>query len=156
LLSKRRWTKEAAVIATTIPSKSGSPVWMFFLAALAALGLAWAWSGAGRTIRMQTRAPSNAEFVQLKPQDDARIVLEVVQSAEPRIAGILLEKYDETHYSRSHREAEVVWGKSTKFVMGKAEDVHRGAIIHVSGKVAAERSVSAEQIVILTGYVEVK
>jgi len=40
--------------------------------------------------------------------------------------------------------------------MGKAEDVRAGAVVHVTGKMAADRSVQATQIVILTGYVQVK
>ena len=44
----------------------------------------------------------------------------------------------------------------TGIVMGKAEDIHAGAVIHVTGKTASHRSVRAKQIVILTGYVQVK
>jgi hypothetical protein len=41
-------------------------------------------------------------------------------------------------------------------VMGKAEDIRAGAIVHVTGKVARDRRVQAKQIVILSGYVQVK
>lgn len=142
--------------ANTISVKSGRPMWIFMLAALAALSLAFVWSGAGRMMRMQTRAASHSEFLQLKPQDSAKIVVEVSEATEGRIHGKLLEKQDETHYTRTANAAEVVWGKDTALVMGKVEDIRAGAIVHVTGKVAADRSVQAQQIVILTGYVQVK
>lgn len=53
-------------------------------------------------------------------------------------------------------KAEVDWGKDTAIVLGKAEAMHTGAVIHVTGTMAADHSVQAKQIVILTGYVQVK
>ena len=142
--------------ANAVSVKSGRPVWVFILAALAVLSLVFVWSGAGRMMRMQTQAASHSEFLQLKPQDSAKIVVEVTEASEARIHGNLLEKQDETHYARTGNTAEVAWGKDTALVMGKAEDIRAGAIVHVTGKVAADRSVQAQQIVILTGYVQVK
>ena len=136
--------------------KSTRPMWILMLAALAALSLVYVWGGAGKMLRMQTQAANNAEFAQLKPEDDAKIVLEVAETTAGRIRGKLLERQDETHYARTGKPAEVAWGKDTAFVMGKAEDVRAGAIVHVTGKVAADHSVAAQQIVILTGYVQVK
>ena len=96
----------------------------------------------------------------LKPEDDAKIAIEVTETSggdsDRRIRGKLLEKRDETHYTRTSNPAEITWGKETALVMGKAEDVHSGAILHVTGKMSADRSVRAKQIVILTGYVQVK
>ena len=136
--------------------KRSRPLWIFLLAGLAVLSLVFVWSGAGRMMRMQAHAASHSEFLQLKPQDNAKIVLEVAEMSEGRIRGTLLEKQDETHYARTGNAAEVAWGKDTAVVMGKAEDIRAGAIVHVTGKVAADRSVQAQQIVILTGYVQVK
>ena len=142
--------------ATSTSIKSGRPVWIAMLAVLAALSLAFVWREAGRMMRMQTRAASNAEFAQMKAQAEARIVVEVTEAAEGRIHGKLLEKDDETHYRRTANPADIAWGKDAKIVMGKAEDIHRRAIVHVTGKVAADHSVQASQIVVLTGYVQVK
>jgi hypothetical protein len=126
-------------------------MWVFMLAALAALSLIFVWSGAGRVMRMQTRAANRAEFAQLKPQDAAKIVVEVAETSEGRTRGKLLEKQDETHYVRTGNAAEVSWGKDTALVMGKAEDIRVGAVLHVTGKVGADHGVQAQQIVILTG-----
>jgi hypothetical protein len=136
--------------------KSERPAWIFMLAGLAVLSLAFVWRGAGRMMRMQTQAASIAEFAQLKPQDNTKIVVEVTETSEGRIRGKLLEKQDETHYARTGNAAEVSWGKETALVMGKVEDIRAGAILHVTGKVGADHSVQAQQIVILTGYVQVK
>jgi len=144
------------VNANAVSIKSSRPVWIFMLAALAVLSLVFVWRGTGRMMRMQTHAANQAEFVQLKPQDTAKIVVELTEATEGRIRGNLLEKQDETHYMRTGSQAAVVWGKDTTIVMGKAEDIHPGAIVHVAGKVAADHRVQAEQIVILTGYVQVK
>lgn len=142
--------------ANSVSIKSNRPVWMFALAALAALSLAFVWKGAGRMMNMQTQAAKSAEFAQLKPQDGAKIVVEVKEASEGRIHGKLLEKQDETHYARSANQAEIMWNKDTAIVMGKAEDIHPDVILHVTGKVAADHSVQAKQIVILSGYVQVK
>lgn len=142
--------------ANSISVKSGRPVWVFMLAGLAVLSLGFVWGGAGRAMKMRTQAASNAEFAQLKAPDDAKIVVEVTDALEGRIRGKLLEKQDETHYARTSDQAEFGWGKNTAMVMGKAEEIQAGAIVHVTGKVAADRSVQAKQIVILTGYVQVK
>jgi hypothetical protein len=139
------------VNANAVSIKSNRPMWVFMLAALAALSLIFVWSGAGRVMRMQTRAANRAEFAQLKPQDAAKIVVEVAETSEGRTRGKLLEKQDETHYVRTGNAAEVSWGKDTALVMGKAEDIRVGAVLHVTGKVGADHGVQAQQIVILTG-----
>lgn len=125
------------------------------LAALAALSLVFVWRGAGTMMTMQTQVATHAEFVQLKPQDNAKIVVEVTEAPAGRICGKLLQMQDETHYVRTANQAEVGWGKDTAIVMGKAEDIHMGAVLHITGKVAADHSVQAQQIVILTGYAQV-
>jgi hypothetical protein len=142
--------------ANAVAMKSSRPVWILMLAGLATLSLIFVWRGAGRMMRMQARAANAAEFAQLKPADDTKIVIEVGEVSEGRIQGKLLEKQDETHYSRTKNAAAASWGKETALVMGKADDIRAGAIVHVTGKVASDRSVEARQIVILTGYVQVK
>ena len=145
-------------MATTnsISMRSGRVGWVFLLAALAVVSLAFVWRGAGRMMRMQTQAANNAEFAQLKADDATKIVVEVVEASGGRVHGKLLEKKDETHYARTADFADVVWGNETAFVMGKSEDVCAGAVVHVTGKMAADRTVQASQIVILSGYVQVK
>lgn len=147
---------EDAVEANTISIKSNRMTMMFALAALAALTLVFVWSRSGSMMRMQTQAASNAEFAQLKAEDQTKIVIEVAEAFSGTIHGRLLEKQDETHYARTENPTEVTWRTETGIVMGKAEDIHAGAVVYVTGKMSSDRSVQAQQIVILTGYVQVK
>jgi hypothetical protein len=142
--------------ANAVAMKNSWAVGIVILAALAGLTLIFVWRGAGRMMRMQTQAANSAEFAQLKPAEETKIVVEVSEASEGRIHGKLLEKQDETHYSRTSNPADVSWEKDTSLVMGNVEDIRVGAIVHVTGKVADDHSVQARQIVILTGYVQVK
>ena len=109
---------------------------------------------------MRTEAASSGEFAGLKAEDEAKIVLEITNVSSGvdggHIGGKLLEQRDETHYVRTANPAEVSWGKQTALVMGKAEDIREGAVVHVTGTMLADHSVVAKQIVILTRYVQVK
>jgi hypothetical protein len=126
------------------------------LAIVSLLSLGYVWSGAGKMMRMRTQSASNRELVRLNPHDEAKIVVEVSQTQERKILGNLLEKQHETHYRRTTNPVEVTWTSDTKLVMGNAQDIRAGAVVHVSGTVAGDRSIQAQQLVILTGYVEVK
>jgi Domain of unknown function (DUF5666) len=120
------------------------------------LSLGYVWSGAGKMMRMRTQSASNRELVRLNPRDEAKIVIEVSQTRERKILGSLLEKQHETHYRRTPNPVAVTWTSDTKLVMGNAQDIRAGAVVHVSGTVASDGSIQAQQLVILTGYVEVK
>ena len=123
-----------AVNTTSISIRSSQTRWIVLLAALAALSLGFAWRGAGRMLRMHTEVASSGEFAALRADDETKIVIEI----------------------REASGGEVSWGKETALVMGKAEDIHGGAIVHVTGTMSGDRRVRAKQIVILTGYVQVK
>jgi hypothetical protein len=149
-------TEEIAMRANVISVNSSRQVWIFIVAGLATVCAVLVWQSAGRMGSMRTQAANRAEFAQLKPQDGAKIVVEVAAASAGRFHGKLLEKRDETHYTRTGTHAEVAWSKDTALIMGKAEDIHAGAIVHVTGNVAQDHSVLAQQIVVLTGYVQVK
>ena len=140
--------------ATTI-SRSNREL-IFILALLAVLSLVLVWSGAARMIKMQTQVSGRNEFAQLKPQDEAKIVVEVTEASGRKLRGKLLERRDETHYARTEESVDVSWGAETKLVMGKVVDIHAKAVVHIIGRVAADHSVQASQVVILTNYVQVK
>ena len=100
------------VNAKSVAIRSSRPMWIFMLAGLAVLSLAFVWRGAGRMMNMQTKAAGNAEFAQLKTEDDTKIVIEVTEiDAAGRIKGKLLEKQDETHYMRTATLVEVDRGR---------------------------------------------
>jgi hypothetical protein len=144
------------VNSSTASSGSSRRAWVFVLAVLAALSAAFVWHGAERAMKMQPEAASQAQFAQLKPQESAKVVVEVAETSAGEIRGKLLDKQDDTHYTRTKNEARTHWDASTAIVMGKAADVRVGAVLHVTGTLAADHSLQARQIVILTGYVQVK
>ena len=47
---------------------------------------------------------------------------------------------------------EATFDERTPILMGKASDVRPGAILHVTGTVAGDRSLRANRLVVLTGY----
>ena len=142
--------------APNIASFRSRSTLIFSLAVLAVLSLAFVWRGAARMLQMQTQSASNAQLAQLKTDDPVKVVMEISDASPGRFRGKLLEKRDETHYSRTNKLVDAAWDSQTALVMGKAEDVRSGAVLHVTGKLTADRTVKASQIVILTGYVHVK
>ena len=126
------------------------------LVALAALSAVFVWRGATKAMKMQPEAANESEFVQLKAQETAKIVIEISTVGEGKIRGRLLEKQNETHYLRTDNQIEIKWAAATEIVMGTAADLHAGAVLHVTGDVGADHSVQARKIVVLTGYVQVK
>jgi hypothetical protein len=144
------------VNANSVSTKSSRLACVLLLLALAALSAVFVLRGAQKAMRMQPEAASQSQFAQLKPQETARVVVEVSGISAGEIRGELLDKQDDTHYTRIKNEARIRWDSSTSIVMGKTADVRPGAILHVTGTVGGDRSLQARQIVILTGYVQVK
>jgi hypothetical protein len=140
----------------TASNKRSKAAWVFLLAVLAALSAVFVWRGAEKAMKMQTAAANGSEFAQAKQQESVKVVVEVFETAEGEIRGRLLERQDDAHYTRTKDEARIHWDTSTAIVMGKTGDVRPGAILHITGTMAVDHSVQARQIVILTGYVQVK
>jgi hypothetical protein len=129
---------------------------IFLLFAFALLIIAAGWRIGSRAMKMNAGADVTAQLDQLKPGEEAKVVLEVTSSDAQNLRGKLLDKQTETLYKRSDRVALVAWDADTKVVMGKAADIHPGAVIHVTGSVVPGDKIMAQQIVILSGYVQVQ
>ena len=71
------------------------------------------------------------------------------------LKGNLMQKNADGSYSRTGRTLSVKWNAS-KVVMGSSSDVKVGAILQVSGALDAHDVLTASQIVILTGLVQLK
>jgi hypothetical protein len=72
------------------------------------------------------------------------------------IRATVLNKRTEEIYARSKVPINLFNSSKVKIVMGKAADLHQGAVVHVTGKVRDDRGIDVEQFVILTGYVKVE
>jgi hypothetical protein len=106
---------------------------------------------------MPVVAGSVKDLQQAKPEEKTKIVIGVEETDQQgTIHGKLLEKKTEEIYTRTATAVVVRSTSDTKMVMGKREDVRKSAVVHVTGTVRADKSISADQIVILTGYVRVE
>lgn len=106
---------------------------------------------------MPVVAGSVKELLQAKPEEQTKIVIEVADADEQgTIRGKLLEKKTEEIYTRTGIAVVVHSSNETKMVMGEREDLHKSAVVHVTGTVRADKSIGAEQVVILTDYVKVE
>jgi len=134
-----------------------SAMWTFIIAGLAVLSLAYTWRGLEKGVSMHLEPAGESQFASTKPGTSVKLVLEVTTvDAAGEIQGKLLNPQDDTHYTRTPTAVRIARDAGTAIVMGKASDVHPGAVIHVTGKFNADHRVQASQIVILTGYVHVK
>jgi hypothetical protein len=108
--------------------------------------------------RMMSAKPmTEAEVAAVSLGGEVEATLEVTGTpSEGVLQGTLLERQGNGTYQRTNRTLSVRWRSDTPVVMGKKADVHRGAVIQIKGKSRSDRSVDAERIVILTGYVTVR
>ena len=115
------------------------------------------WNAARRAGSMAAAAASDErQFAQTGAGEKTKVVIEIASAADGTIKGKVLQKKSETVYGRTNSEALVHWNGQAKIVMGKEDDVHAGAVVHVTGTTGKDHSIRAEQIVILTGYVKVE
>jgi hypothetical protein len=159
-LTRQKSEKEGVAVnvgpaSISVPSKN-FPRWILVLVALAALSAVFVSRGAMKAMKMKPEAANNSQFAQMKPNEAVKVVVEVTDTAEENIRGRILNRKDDTHYVRTEDELDIKWNAATSIVMGRTADLHQGAIVHVTGTVAADHSLQARQIVILTGYVQVK
>ncbi len=89
--------------------------------------------------------------------DTTKFVEKISASNEPgTLTGIVLKKKTDDLYLETTDRATVHWDSQTKIVMGKSDDLHPGAIVHITASVLEDHTFAAQQLVILTGYVKVQ
>jgi len=114
------------------------------------------WSSKMMTV-MSSAAASDPNVAQAKAGEATKIVMEIAEATnDGKIRGKILKKKTEEIYTRTGEEISIRSSGDTKFVMGKAEDVRAGAVVHLTGTMQEDRSVAAQQIVILTQYVKIE
>jgi uncharacterized protein YdeI (BOF family) len=145
--------------ANTGESKRRSRLaWSAIIAFLVALASFAIWQSA-RTAASMSGAASSEEnqFAQAQVGSEVKVAVEVASAgADGTLRGILLQKKTEEKYARKCMEVVAHIADHTAYVMGKRDDVHPNAVIHITGVVQKDRSVDAEQIVILTGYIHLE
>lgn len=134
--------------------------WVLTFAVLASLSLAAAIMVGRRSMRMSLAMAASADqsaFAQLAPGTKTQAVVEITSvDANGTAAGKLLDRASEELYKRTTTPVGINFSDATPVVMGKIGDLHAGAVVHVKGTIGDDHRITAEQIVILTGYVKVQ
>jgi hypothetical protein len=127
------------------------------IAVLVAVSILIVWRTARTAKAMSASVSNDAQTAETAPGTVIKIVVEIEQMpGAGAIRGMLLNKRSEEIYSRSKVPVNLFYSSKVKIVMGKAADLHAGAIVHVTGKVREDHGLDAEQFVILTGYVKIE
>lgn len=111
----------------------------------------------GYTRMMGAAAPQTAQQVAAAaPGSHSNVAVEVTSlSSQAVLIGNLLQKNADGTYSRTGKMVSIQWN-ATKIVMGSSADVKVGAVLQASGVLNANDVLIADQIVILTGSVQLK
>jgi hypothetical protein len=132
-------------------------IWIVLLVALALLAFFAMRHSLSKAMQMNSQPTAVDSLAQLKPGDEAKVVLELTSVAPAvSIEGNVLEKQSEAVYRRTGSSLKVAFSAATPVVMGKESDIHAGAVVHTKAKMGDDHRFHAEQIVILTGYVKVQ
>jgi hypothetical protein len=146
-------------MSNSSPLQRAGRVWIALVAILALVLLVVILGAAQRSRKMSSDAASSSaqQFSKIAPGTKTKLVIEVQDmAASGTISGTLLNQQTEQVYDRTATTVNIKAGPGTRYVMGKPADLRRSAVIHVTGTLDADRHVDAEQIVILTGYVQVR
>jgi hypothetical protein len=144
------------VEARKIPSYSPVLKWAGFLFLLA-LVMVWAVRGVlARAGRMKAANTSASVLTAIKPGTPTRIVARLDHVVGENLKGTLLEPESETVYRvpiGNGFAVAAIMTAETSVVMGKPEDIAKGAIVQLAGTLDKNRVLRAKQVVILTGYI---
>lgn len=133
-------------------------IWIALISAIVLLTMIAVWRSATAMKSMSAAAASEEQpFAQTAPGTKTKVVVEI-GGAVPAgtIKGKLLSKKTEEIFTRTSTPVTAQFDAQTKIVMGKPNDLRPGAIVHVTGMIRGDHTIQAEQIVILTGYVQVQ
>ena len=106
---------------------------------------------------MSAPVSDDKQIAELAPGTISKIVVQIEQMpAAGTVRATVLDKQTEEIYQRSKVLLHLYYSPKVKIVMGKAADLHVGAVVHVTGRMRDDRSIEVEQFVILTGYVKIE
>ncbi len=97
------------------------------------------------------------QFALASPGTSMSVALEVTSLPTTTLfEGTLLQRNDDGSYSRTSQHVSVQWNPSQSMTMGRSSDVKIGGILQVHGTLSTNTFLTANQIVVLTGYVQIK
>jgi hypothetical protein len=145
----------------THQEQNSRKVWIATIAVIVLIGALFVWRSARIAAAMTTPVSPAAQQLQETPANaPTKLVLEIsvssTKGSEGTLRGKLLQKKTEELYTRTATELSIHFTDKTKLVMGKLADLHSAAVIHVTGTAREDKSIDAQQLVILTTYVKVQ
>lgn len=127
---------------------------IFILAIVAVLVISFS---IGRMMMDGSPPQTAQQFAFASPGTDVNIVLQVTTlTTSTLLEGAILQKNGDGSYSRTVQRVNVRWNPSQAMTMGSSSDVKVGAILQVRGTLDAQNILASSQMVVLTGYVQVK
>lgn len=128
-----------------------------FCMAAIAITLFALWSVSRRAMQMQTAAAASSgqELTSASAGAQLKAVLELTAVGDGSAEGVVLEKQNENTYLPTNQHMRLSWPRDVNVVMGSTKDIHKDAIVHVTGTAGADKVLRTTRVVILTGYVSV-
>ncbi|MEO7019267.1 MAG: hypothetical protein ABI234_03860 [Ktedonobacteraceae bacterium] len=97
------------------------------------------------------------QFALASPGTSMSVALEVTSLPTTTLfEGTLLQRNDDGSYSRTSQHVSVQWNPSQSMTMGRSSDIKVGGILQIHGTLGTNTFLTASQIVVLTGYVQIK
>jgi hypothetical protein len=111
----------------------------------------------GRMMMSSSPPQTAQQFALASPGTSMSVVLEITSLPTTTLfEGTLLQRNDDGSYSRTSQHVSVQWQPSQSVTMGKNSDVKVGGILQVQGTLSTNTLLAASQIVVLSGYVQIK
>jgi len=76
--------------------------------------------------------------------------------ANGEFSGTILKEIGASQFQATPKALRIVTNAASHFLMGTQTDLHKGAVVEVSGRSVSSTAVAASQIVVLSGYVTVR
>jgi hypothetical protein len=133
--------------------------WTLMFAVLGSLSLTAAIGVGRRSMRMSSAMAAAADpgaFSRLAPGAATQAVVEIISVDKGSADCNLLNREREDVYLRTTTPVEIQFSDTTPVVMGKLADLRTGVVVLVKGTVNASHGLDAQQIVVVTGYVQVR
>ena len=127
-----------------------------FILALAAAIIIPVW--VSRSSMMQGAVPgTGTRFASAQPGTQIKVMCEMTaRSSSTLLEGIVLEANGNQSYRRSGQSVRIQVAPGQQIIMGSQQDLRKGAVIEVQGRLDQEKVIHADQVVILTGAVTVE
>ena len=112
----------------------------------------------GRMMMDGNSSQTAQQFALASPDTTMSVMLQVnsLPTTTLLFEGTLLQKNGDGSYSRTTQRINVLWNPSQSVTMGSNSDLKVGAILQVHGTLGTQNVLTADQIIVLTGYVQVR